>query len=101
METTKNFSQETWSPNRDLKPGPLKYEAGVLTTRSRRSVFQCELTFLPVYVQETSVTHMPKILTHNFRSTVKVSVGEEMADKIRQFRLLEKRTFQNRLCITM
>jgi hypothetical protein len=29
----KNVSQDSWSPGRDLNPGPSKYEAGVLTTQ--------------------------------------------------------------------
>jgi hypothetical protein len=34
----KNFSQDSRSPGRDLKPGPAEYETGVLTTQPRRSV---------------------------------------------------------------
>jgi hypothetical protein len=30
---TKYLSQNSWSPGRDLNPGPLEYETGVLTTR--------------------------------------------------------------------
>jgi hypothetical protein len=37
-KTTKNLSQDNWSPDGDLNPGPPKYDAGVLTTRLRRSV---------------------------------------------------------------
>jgi hypothetical protein len=37
-KTTKNLSQGSRSPGRDLNPGPPEYEAGVLTTRPRRSV---------------------------------------------------------------
>jgi hypothetical protein len=37
-KTTKNLSQVSRSPGRDLNPGPPEYEAGVLTTRPRRSV---------------------------------------------------------------
>jgi hypothetical protein len=37
-KTTKNFSQDTRSPGRDLNPGPPEFEAGVLTTQARRSV---------------------------------------------------------------
>jgi hypothetical protein len=33
-----NLSQNNRSPGRDLKPGPPAYEAGVLTSRQRRSV---------------------------------------------------------------
>jgi hypothetical protein len=36
--TTENFSQDSRSPGRDLKPGPPKYEVGVLTIQSRLSV---------------------------------------------------------------
>jgi hypothetical protein len=36
-----NFSQDSWSLGQDLNPGPPKYEAGVLTTRS-----QCLVLFL-------------------------------------------------------
>jgi hypothetical protein len=32
---TKSLSQDSRSPGRDLNPGPLEYEAEVLTTRSR------------------------------------------------------------------
>jgi hypothetical protein len=32
-KTTKNLSQDSRSPGRDLDPGPPEYEAGVLTTR--------------------------------------------------------------------
>jgi hypothetical protein len=35
---TKDFSQYSRSPGRDLKRGLPEYEAGVLTTRPRRSV---------------------------------------------------------------
>jgi hypothetical protein len=34
-------SQDSRSPSRDLNPGPPEYEAGVLTTRPRRSVCNC------------------------------------------------------------
>jgi hypothetical protein len=34
----KPLSQESWSPGRDLNPGTPEHEAGVLTTRPRRSV---------------------------------------------------------------
>jgi hypothetical protein len=37
-KTTKNLSQDSRSPGRDLNPGPPEYEAGVLTTRPRRLV---------------------------------------------------------------
>jgi hypothetical protein len=33
-------TQGSWSPGQDLNPGSPEYEAGVLTARSRRSVFQ-------------------------------------------------------------
>jgi hypothetical protein len=36
-ETTKNLSQDSRSPDRDINPGPPEYE-GVLTIRSQRSV---------------------------------------------------------------
>jgi hypothetical protein len=38
MKTTKNLSQASRSPGRDLKPGHPGYQVGVLTTRLRRSV---------------------------------------------------------------
>jgi hypothetical protein len=37
-KTMKNLSRDSQSPGRDLNPGHPEYEAGVLTTRSRRSV---------------------------------------------------------------
>jgi hypothetical protein len=37
-QTTKNLSLDSWSSGRDLNPGPRECEAGVLTTRPRRSV---------------------------------------------------------------
>jgi hypothetical protein len=37
-KTMKNFSQDSRTPGRDMKPGPPGYEIGVLTTRPRRSV---------------------------------------------------------------
>jgi hypothetical protein len=37
--TTKNFSQDNRSPGQDLNPGPPEYEAGVYTTRPRRSAY--------------------------------------------------------------
>jgi hypothetical protein len=36
-KTTKTLSQYSRSPGRDLNPGPPKHEAGVFTTRPRRS----------------------------------------------------------------
>jgi hypothetical protein len=37
-KTTKNLSQDSWSPCQDLNMGPPKDEAGVLTTWLQRSV---------------------------------------------------------------
>jgi hypothetical protein len=37
-KTTKNTSQDSRCPGRDLKPGPPVYEAGVLYIQPRRSV---------------------------------------------------------------
>jgi hypothetical protein len=37
-KNTKNLIQDSWSPGRDLNPGPPEYETGVLTTQPRRSV---------------------------------------------------------------
>jgi hypothetical protein len=37
-KTMKNCSQDSWSPGQDLKPGPPKYKAGVLTIRPQYSV---------------------------------------------------------------
>jgi hypothetical protein len=31
-KTTKNLSQDSWSPGQELNPGPPEYKAGVLTT---------------------------------------------------------------------
>jgi hypothetical protein len=42
-KTTKNFSQDSRSPGRDLNPEPPECEAGVLTTRPRRSVRESEI----------------------------------------------------------
>jgi hypothetical protein len=42
-KTTKNLGQDSWSPGRDLNPGPPEYETGVLTTRSRRWVCSREV----------------------------------------------------------
>jgi hypothetical protein len=40
-KTTNNFSQDSRSPGRNFNPGPPGREAGVLTTRPRRSVCSC------------------------------------------------------------
>jgi hypothetical protein len=40
-KATKSLSHDGQSPGRDLKPGPLEYEAGVLTTRARCSIVEC------------------------------------------------------------
>jgi hypothetical protein len=37
-ETKKNLSRDSRSPARDLNPGPVEYEAGVLPTPLRRPV---------------------------------------------------------------
>jgi hypothetical protein len=37
-KTTKNLSQDSRSPGRDLNPGPPEYKAGVLTTRAQHSI---------------------------------------------------------------
>jgi hypothetical protein len=42
-EKNQNVSQHSLSPGRNLNPGPPEYEAGVLTTRPRRSVNCCRL----------------------------------------------------------
>jgi hypothetical protein len=38
-KTTRNLNQDSRSPQRDLNPGPLEYEAGVLISRPRSSVY--------------------------------------------------------------
>jgi hypothetical protein len=38
-ETHENLNQNSRSPVRELKPGPPDYEAGMLTTQPRRSVY--------------------------------------------------------------
>jgi hypothetical protein len=38
-ENYEYISQDNWSPYQALNPGPPKYEAGVLTTLPRRSVY--------------------------------------------------------------
>jgi hypothetical protein len=63
-KTTKTLSQDSWSPGRDLNPGPPEYEAGMLTTRPwrwfllgsevRRTLFQNNVKFLrTLYVSFT------------------------------------------------
>jgi hypothetical protein len=44
-KTTKNLSQDRRSAGRDLNPGAPEYEARLLATRPRRSVFRTEGTF--------------------------------------------------------
>jgi hypothetical protein len=36
--STKTICDDSWRPGRNFNPGPFEYEAGVLTTRPRRSV---------------------------------------------------------------
>jgi hypothetical protein len=58
-KTMKNLSQDSRSPGRDLNPGPLEYEAGVVTTRPRRSVYTAvyyQATHQVAYVGSRSVT---------------------------------------------
>jgi hypothetical protein len=43
----KNLCQDSRSPGRDMNPGPIEHEAGVLTTQPRRSV--ASLYFLPLH----------------------------------------------------
>jgi hypothetical protein len=43
-KTTKNLSQHSRSPGRDLNPGPPEYEAGVLTTRTLSLVISLPVT---------------------------------------------------------
>jgi hypothetical protein len=38
-----NLGQDSWSPGRDLNPGPSKYETGVLTTQLQCPVSHYEL----------------------------------------------------------
>jgi hypothetical protein len=40
-KATKNLSQDSQTPGRDLKPGHPKHETGVLTTEPRRFVSPC------------------------------------------------------------
>jgi hypothetical protein len=49
---TKNLSQDNWSPGRDLNPGHPEYEAGVPTSRPRRSVFKVGIRHLPGGTEE-------------------------------------------------
>jgi hypothetical protein len=44
-ENDAHISYDDQSPSRDLKPGPSKYEVGVLTTRPRRSVLITRSSF--------------------------------------------------------
>jgi hypothetical protein len=43
MNTTKNISEYSLCPGRDLNPGPPEYGAGVLATQARRSIEGCHL----------------------------------------------------------
>jgi hypothetical protein len=47
---TKNLSQDSRSPSRDLKPGPPEYEAGALTTQPRRSVPSTYVYFFLIHI---------------------------------------------------
>jgi hypothetical protein len=50
----KNLSQDSRSPGRDLKPGSPEYEAGVLTTRLRRSVPHYEMSAVFPFIFKNS-----------------------------------------------
>jgi hypothetical protein len=45
-KTTKNLGQHSLYPGRDLNPRPAEYDAEVLTTQPRRSVFYWNLIIL-------------------------------------------------------
>jgi hypothetical protein len=49
-KNTKNLSQDSRCPGRDLNLGPPEYEAGVLTTRPRRSVAWREWSFFGIMI---------------------------------------------------
>jgi hypothetical protein len=44
-KTAKNLSNNSWSLDRDLNPGPPEVEAGVLISGSRRLLQQCKSPF--------------------------------------------------------
>jgi hypothetical protein len=63
----KNLSQDTWSPNRDLNPGPSKYEAGVLTTRPQCSEYFLYLGFLTQHLWSSETIIYVDNLQNDFR----------------------------------
>jgi hypothetical protein len=63
IKASKDLSQDSRSPGRDSKPGPFKYEAGVLTTPPRRSVIGYSLMldcFLQIHLTKQSVGYSLK-----------------------------------------
>jgi hypothetical protein len=47
---------------RDLDPGPLDYETGMLTTRPRRSIWKCKMLFIHLVLCYKIVSHLSIIL---------------------------------------
>jgi hypothetical protein len=77
-KNTKSFSQDRWSPGRDLNPVPPEYE-GVLTTRPRRSI---SLWF--------EFIHVGLLFTEDYQDDqIKADTDENVA------RMAEKRNVHN------
>jgi hypothetical protein len=62
-ETSKNLSQDSRSPSRDLNPGPSEYETGVLITAFSCALYEATFSLFPGYVDWNSAplksTHIP------------------------------------------
>jgi hypothetical protein len=89
MKTTKNISQDSRCPGRDLNPGHTKYNAGVLTTRSRlsvRSVFKISQTSLgkssPSYIPQLGLEAwyglQPSFLRSSWQSSFNAGITKHM-----------------------
>jgi hypothetical protein len=62
---TRNFSQDSRSLGRDLKPGPPHFETGVLTTLPRHSVdWEVEVRYLPVMISGSREVIVIRYLHH-------------------------------------
>jgi hypothetical protein len=65
---TKHLRQDNQSPGRNVNPGPPEYEAGLLITRSRRSVGWWLTSFLDITQIKPYVMSQKRPTVQNIRA---------------------------------
>jgi hypothetical protein len=104
-EATRNLSQDSRSPGRDLNPGPPKYEAHFPTTRPRRTILRYHVPFCYVLYVLHRLSCIQRIITCKYvrrepGSSVSIVSAYGLDDRAIGFRFpAGAKNFSSILCV--